>query len=271
MIRVVVCQLPLGRNSLTLNEKLRILRKGADFVCMPEYFLIPEDSVDYTQLADAYDQNIEYLARLSSDLNTTIIGGTIVLRTSHGMYNTCLVFSRGYRIGSYRKVFPTVREREKGICPGDSFTSWNVDGIRIGVLICADVLHPECFKEMERLNADIVFVPTTSPRKPDETIEDKRSRDQNIFVRGAHSAGSYVVKACATGVVFGNRLQGRSLISAPWKLLWNVPPESEMSSIIQSYDLDMDQLRHYRRKRLIEQYVAELDTGKDSQVPPLAR
>jgi predicted amidohydrolase len=258
MIRVVICQLPIRERGLTLEEKLSIIKKGADIVCLPEYFLMPADSTDYSLLASKYDWNVEYLARLSRDLNTTIVGGTVAVRTGDRMYNTCFVFSKGYRIGSYRKVHPTVREREKGISQGELVSSWNVNGVRIGVLICADVLHSESFEEMKRQNVDIVFVPTTSPYRPLDTVEDKAKRDGEIFVEGAMTAKSYVVKTCATGSIFGKRLQGRSLVAAPWELLWNVFPESESRSIIHSYDLDIDKLREYKRSAMIDRVMSKL-------------
>lgn len=258
MIRVVICQLPLEQEGLTLRQKLDIIKRGADFVCLPEYFLIPKGSVNHTEFALKYDQNVRYLARLSKDLNTTLIGGSIPVKTNGSMYNASFVFRKGYRIGSYRKVHPTVGEMEKGISPGKSFSSWKIDGVRIGVLICADVLHPECFEEMERQSVDILFVPTTSPFKPDEPPQVKDKRDKSIFVKGAQTARSYVVKTCATGMLFGKRLQGRSLIASPEGLLWNVFPNAESESIIQTCDLDIDSLLELRRKDLIKRFVARM-------------
>jgi len=258
MIRVVICQLPIGQEGLTLRQKLEIIKRGPDFVCLPEYFLMPRDSTDYSRFALAYDRNVEYLAKLSKDLNTTLIGGSIVMKTDSNMCNTSFVHRKGFRIGNYRKVFPTVSEMEKGISPGDTFSSWMIDGARIGILICADVLHPECFEEMEKQQVDIIFVPTTSPFRPDDTLESRKKRDEGIYVRAAQTSKSYIVKTCATGSIFGKKLQGRSLVAAPWGLLWNVFPESESDSIIHTFDLNMDDLIELRRKEMIQRLVAKL-------------
>ncbi len=258
MIRVVICQLPVGQEGLTLRQKLEVIKRGPDLVCLPEYFLLPRESTNYSRHALEYDRNVQYLARLSKDLNTTLIGGSIAMKTNSHMYNTSFVFRKGYRVGSYRKVFPTVGEMEKGIAPGDTFTSWKIDGVRVGILICADVLHPECFEEMAKQRVDIIFVPTTSPYRPDDTAESKKKRDEGIFVRGAEIAKSYIVKSCATGTIFGKKLQGRSLIAAPWGLLWNVFPESESDSVIHSFDLRIDDLAELRRREMIQRLVAKL-------------
>ncbi|MFH1893662.1 MAG: carbon-nitrogen hydrolase family protein [Candidatus Zixiibacteriota bacterium] len=258
MIRIVLCQLPIGNGALTLRHKLEIMKRGADFVCLPEYVFIPPGSKDYSAYAAEYERNILYLAKLSKDLNTTLIGGSIVMRSSKGMHNTSFVFSRGYRIGCYSKVYPTVGEMEKGIMPGKTFSSWNIGGVRVGVLVCADVLHPESFDEMGKQEVDIIFVPTTSPHLPDDTLEAKNKRDEELFVKGAHAARSYVAKTCAVGSIFGKKLQGRSLITSPEKLLWNVFPESESEPIIHSYDLDISNLQQYRRKEMIARHVMML-------------
>jgi predicted amidohydrolase len=261
IVRVVVCQLPLGQAGLTLRQKLAILRHGGDFVCLPEYFMIPPDSTNYAKFADRYDANIDHLAKLSGDLNATLIAGSIVARSAGKLYNTCFVFSHGYRIGAYQKMFPTVGEMERGISQGSSFASWTIDGIRVGVLLCADVLRPESFDEMGRRQVDVTFAPTISPYKPDDTPEEKQKRDEGIYVRGASNSGSYVVKVCATGCVFGKRLQGRSLVAAPWKLLWGVPSQYESTPIINSVDLDIDRLREHRRRALIERLVTDARTA----------
>ncbi len=258
MIRVVICQLPIGQEQLTLRQKLEIIKRGADFVCLPEYFLIPAGSSNFSQYALVYDRNVEYLAKLSKDLNTTLIGGSIVMKTNGGMYNTSFVFRKGFRIGSYRKVYPTVREMEKGISPGTAFSSWRIDGVRIGILICADVLHPECFEEMERQQVDVIFVPTTSPFRPDDTPDEKGKRNEGIYVKGAQISRSYIVKTCATGSIFGRKLQGRSLIAAPWGILWNVFPDSESEPIIHSCDINIDDLAELRRREMIRRLVAKL-------------
>jgi len=255
MIRVVVCQLPIGQGRLTLRQKLAIRRYGADFVCLPEYFLMPKNSIDYSLFAASYNRNIEYLARLSRDLQTILIGGTIVTNMRGSYQNTAFVFENGYRVGSYSKVYPTVGECEKGIAPGKSFVSWKVDGIRIGVLICADVLHHEAFTELGEHSVDIIFSPTLSPYRPDDTVEARQKRDNDIFVRGANTAGSFIVKTCAIGRVFGKPLRGRSLIASPWKLLWKVPVEFEEKDMIYGFDLDITRLQEFRRKSLIERIV----------------
>ena len=164
-------------------------------------------------------------------------------------YNTSFIYKKGKNIGHYRKSFPTENEQRHKITPGEGFSLFNVDGLRISILICADALHPDSFRRLFESKPDIIFVPTTSPYKPHETIRDKFTRDQKIFVDGARRAGSYIIKCCAVGVLWGGMLQGRSLAAAPWGVLSRSAPDEENKKRILSIILDIAELREYRNKQ----------------------
>jgi predicted amidohydrolase len=150
-------------------------------------------------------------------------------------------------MGDYRKQFPTRREQERGIVPGDGPGVWTVGPVRIGVAICADCLYPETFAAYAAEQIDILFVPNASPYKPDESVQDKFGRDERIFVDGAKRAGAYLVKTCGVGTLFGGRLQGRSLVAAPWGVINRVPPEEEDRAQVITANLSLDELHEFRR------------------------
>lgn len=102
---------------------------------------------------------------------------------------------------------------------------------------------------MRAFKPDIIFVPTTSPFRGDETVKEKYARDHDIFVRGAALSGAYIVKCCAIGYLWGGRLQGRSLIAAPWGIISRINPEDESRERILSAILDIQELRDFRRKQ----------------------
>jgi len=93
-----------------------------------------------------------------------------------------------------------------------------------------------------------VFIPTTSPYRPEDSLSQKHDRDQKYFVAGAEVAGAYVVKTCGAGSIFGHRLQGRSLIAAPWGVVNRVEPLDEDSVRILTETLDIAELREFRRR-----------------------
>ncbi|GAB4326819.1 MAG: carbon-nitrogen hydrolase family protein [Candidatus Zixiibacteriota bacterium] len=246
MISVAAFQAPLG-GGLTLEDKLHLIRQRPDVVCLPEYFFVRPTDQSYDDSVPLLESRLAELKHLSKDLGCTVIGGTMPHPVNGGYGNIATVFNRGTVVGSYQKVNPYGREEQRGIVPGSEYRVFEVDGFRLGILICADVLNSESFSALARLNADVIFVPTVSPRRPSDTIFEKDHRDISIFVAGAQRACAYVVKTCGIGSLFGGDLQGRSGIFAPWGILRRVPPDCEEKKLILNAVLDIDEIREFKR------------------------
>jgi N-carbamoylputrescine amidase len=218
-----------------------------DFVCLPEYFFVGNGDVTYADGAARIPDQQQRLAFLSRDLGCTVIGGTMAHPVDGGYANISSVYSRGENIGRYQKVNPHGREEQRGIIPGRDYRIFEIAGVRVGILICADVLTPDSFASMGRLEADVIFIPTVSPYRPADTLLEKDRRDAEIFVAGAQRARAYVVKTCGVGALFGGRLQGRSGIFAPWGILQRVMPDHEDRKVILTEVLDIDEIREFKR------------------------
>lgn len=232
-----------------MDDNLLIFKQHPDFVILPEYYNV--DPLRRDTLRNSHDAYkwLDYCRTLSDRFNTTLIAGTAVEAAGKRFYNTCSVFSHGRAMATYRKRHPTVNERKNSISPGQEHVLFEIDGVFISVLICADVLQPSNFDALRPLGPDLVFIPTTSPYKPDETLRDKMSRDKDIFMDGARRSGSYVIKCCAVGRLWGGRLQGRSLVAAPWSVITRIPPDEEDRRRILSVVVDISELREFRTKQ----------------------
>ena len=248
LIKVVAAQIELGR-TLGLEENLMIFKQRPDFLCLPEYFLVEKSSPDFARSALRIKENIQYLQSLSDGLSTCLIGGSVVEAEGDSLYNSCYIFNQGRLVGRYRKLNPVEGEMNKGILPGDRLFTAVVDDVKIAVLICADALNIGIFEELARHKIDIIFIPTTSPFQPGETKLEKFKRDNDIYVRGAETASSYIVKCCAVGTLFGKKLQGRSLVASPWGIIRRVEPHAEQSENLMSLVLDIEELRDFRKKK----------------------
>lgn len=254
--KVTIVQCEVGRQ-LTRDENLLIFKQRPDFVIFPEYYNVdPERRDTARNSGEAYDR-LQYCQTLSDRFHTTIIAGTAISSLAGKFYNTCYIYSRGEFIGSYYKVNPTENERKHGISAGSSFDQFEIDGVRFSIMICADVLTPDNFVQIRAHEPDIVFIPTTSPLKPDETIREKFARDNSIFIDGALAAGCFLVKCCAIGNLWGGALQGRSLVTAPWGILNRISPEEESRPRMLSIILDIDELREFRRKKELASHTQQ--------------
>ena len=189
MITVTALQLPLGRG-VTLEDKLHLIRRRPDFLCLPEYSFVRPSDHDYSDGNALLDDRLAALADLSRELGCAVIGGTLPHQVDGGYANIATVFNRGAVVGSYQKRNPYGREEQRGIIPGSEFRVFDIEGIRVGVLICADVLSKDSFAAMGRLGAEVIFVPTVSPHRDDDTMFEKDRRDASIFVVGASSVFS---------------------------------------------------------------------------------
>lgn len=248
--KVVIVQCEVGRE-LSLDENLTIFKQKPDFVILPEYFNADPKFRDTGHNSLNISKHLKYCGVLAERFETILIAGTAIESDGNKFYNTCYIFNGSDIAGKYRKTNPTENERINQISPGKNQTLIDIKGLRISILICADVLNPGNFDCLRDLRPDIVFIPTTSPYKAKENEKDKFARDKNIFVDGAQRCGAYIIKCCAVGELWGGKLQGRSLVAAPWGVLNRVAPQDEDKERIISTTLDIDELREFRAKQSI--------------------
>ncbi len=123
--------------------------------------------------------------------------------------------------------------------PGHEYRAIKLNDIRVGLLICADVLYPSSFSNIAGLRPDLIVVPVTAPYRDGESIEDKFKRDQKLFVEGAKKAGCPVIKVSSVGRIAGRKLQGRSLIATPEKIIFRVAPEKESEPILKIMEMSL--------------------------------
>ncbi|MFZ1682881.1 MAG: nitrilase-related carbon-nitrogen hydrolase, partial [Candidatus Zixiibacteriota bacterium] len=144
LIKIVAVQANLGEK-LSLEEKMHILRQRPDFVCLPEYFLINQATTDFRRAGLSFQENIDYLTKLSEELSVCLVAGTVVEPDDDRLFNTCYVIDSGTIVGSYRKRRPVPGELANGISAGDRGVILDVQDTRIALLICGDVFSPELY------------------------------------------------------------------------------------------------------------------------------
>lgn len=117
-----------------------------------------------------------------------------------GHYNTSmLISSKGKLIGKYRKTHipasssPLINADEKYYFkPGDSLPVFEMDGLKIGMLICFDRTFPEAWRTLALKGAEIVFVPVCSWGLRGDAFQTElqiRALENQIFVVAVNKAG----------------------------------------------------------------------------------
>jgi predicted amidohydrolase len=227
-VRIGIHQAEPG-SGITVRERDAYREAGVEILVLPEYFWVRPGDRDHLDAARHHDEDLEDLRYLTRGEDWVVIGGTVVEPREATFHNACPVFHREKEIGRYRKIHLMPGEARHGITPGHDFEVLETLGLRLAPVICADVLYPDTFERVAALRSDLILAPMSSPYRPDDTPEDKDTRDREIFLRGAASARAPIVKAGGTGNLFGRPLQGRCLVATPQALHFRTPFDEEAS------------------------------------------
>jgi predicted amidohydrolase len=238
-IKVILYQKSLGI-PITRSDIREMKEYDPHFVCFPEYFFVNQRLGNHGQSIHNQNLQIKRIMLLSKELDSVIIGGTMPELADEVMYNTTYVYKNGIELGSYRKKNLFFAEVGK-ITPGNELKIFSAYGFNFGVLICADVFHDESFQFMKEHGARIIFSPTFSLIKPDEPVEEKFKRDNDIYVRGAGIADSVIVKVCGVRSDYKTFLQARSLVADKNEVLYRVKPEEEHTQLIIKREITIDE------------------------------
>lgn len=216
----------------------KLLAEPPDILALPEYYFVTTGDDSVVESSFRSERIIEELKKLSSALGCILVGGSVVEHVDGNLYNRSYLLDSGLIIGFYDKIHPYDNEGRGLIKEGLEYKVFDVRGIRVGILICADVLFRESFENIRGLRPDLIFVPTTSPYRSAESAGIKFARDKRLFAIGARIADSIIFKVCGSGSVAGHRLQGRSLIASPGKIHWRIEPEFEDRAALIIADLN---------------------------------
>jgi len=146
---------------------------GADLAVFPELFLGGYTTAGLEELAvDPGGAEILRVARAARENSTAVIVGAPE-RFGGGYANSALYIDRGGTVaGVYRKTHLFGSERGAFV-QGDDLLVVNLDGLRVGLMICFDVEFPEVARSLAWAGADLL-VTISANMEPFE-------RDHHVF------------------------------------------------------------------------------------------
>ncbi len=166
-MRIASCQFPVSSDvkenyrwikSQILEAKL----KKADIVHFPECALSGYPGSDMTSL-DNFDWDELFRATdsvmaLAKELKISVLLGSMHrLSGSNKPHNSLyLINSEGEIADRYDKRFCTGGDL-KYFSPGDHFVTFNINGVKCGLLICYDIRFPELYRQYRKSGADVIF------------------------------------------------------------------------------------------------------------------
>lgn len=197
---------------------------------LPEYFYKPVETPP-RDVRDAVETVEDAVLSATEGIEGAIVA-TVPERRDGALYNTAIAAEDGEVRLRQRKIRPTEKEREGGVHASKGLAVAEVQDLRLGVLVCADVLALDLLEAVAALEPDVVAVPVLSPNREADITQAART---SVFVARAWDLGAYVVKA---GGFHEPAVVGRSLITAPWGLLADAPGDFETALLSAPYDAD---------------------------------
>jgi len=197
-----------------------------DVVCFSEmmtgpYFCRVYDD-DYFNMAEPVPGRTSELFAAEARKHNVNILATAFEECDGSYYNTAFLLSAdGEMIGKYRKTHvpastsTLINSDEKYYFkPGDELPVFELNGIKVGILICFDRSFPETFRVLALKGAEIVFVPVCSWGPRADAFQSElqvRAMENMLFVVAVNKAGFEQVE----GEDGGREHFGRSCVIGP--------------------------------------------------------
>lgn len=214
-MRIAMLQMPVGNcKEENLDTACQYIRQaagnGADIAVLPEMFNCPYTSDYFRRFAEPEGAlSWQRISQCAAELNIYVVAGSIPESADGKIYNTSFVFGKdGQPLARHRKMHlfdidvkggQVFRESDT-FTAGDSVTTFEANGVKIGVCICFDFRFPELARLMALDGVQIIIVPaafnmTTGPLHW-ETMFRQRATDNQVFTVGVaparDTAGVYV-------------------------------------------------------------------------------
>jgi predicted amidohydrolase len=183
MLRLATCQFPVSADvrangELVRNQMRQASEQGADLIHFPECALSGYAGADFSSTKDldwdALYAETEAVLALARELKVwVVLGSTHRLSGDHKPHNCLYVISpEGTIIDRYDKRFCTSGDL-KHYSPGDHFVTFEVNGVRCGLLICYDIRFPELYREYQKLGVRLMLHSFYNARQKPGSIHPK--------------------------------------------------------------------------------------------------
>ncbi|HRE79473.1 MAG TPA: carbon-nitrogen hydrolase family protein [Opitutaceae bacterium] len=182
-VRVATCQFPVSAQvsenaEWILRQIAEAREKGADVVHFPETALSGYAGVDHASLETfSWDLQREQLQRILAAAAEhrvwVVLGATHRLSAPNKPHNSLYLISpQGVIVDRYDKRFCTNVDLVH-YSPGDHFVTFDLNGVKCGLLICYDVRFPELYRQYAKQGVQLMFHSFYNARGSKDSIHPK--------------------------------------------------------------------------------------------------
>lgn len=248
-----------GKLEENLSHILKRLEKvNADLIVLPElpfsgyYFKNRNEVAELAQdVKDSYI--VDSLVKLCKKQNIHIVTG-FAEKYQNKLFNSALLIGKKGVIHTYRKLH-LFNEEKFWFDPGDvPLSVQEINGVKIGMMICWDWIYPEVARKLAVMGADIICHPSNLVLPWCQYTMVSRSMENNVFTVTANRFGS---DKREHGEI---RFTGKSQIAAPkGKVIHNAKSQKEEMfiteiNIVEARDKKMTAHNDILKERRIKYY-----------------
>ncbi len=184
-----------GAKAANLNRIREVIRGHQDI----ELWILPElctTGYQFISLAEANKlaepfpggTTAALLRELSATQQTAIITG-VAEKGSSRPYNSAVLFDQGHYRGSYRKIHLFADEKRWFAAGQDPPPLFEVQGVKIGLMICFDWLFPEICRRLALQGAQMIAHPANLVLPYCQDAMLTRSIENRVFTATANRIG----------------------------------------------------------------------------------
>jgi len=250
-VAVFQCDLAGADTETRLARLHHVMQQAqADLLLCPELFMSGYHVGDrIPHLAEGQDG--PFARRVAEIARTT---GTAVAygypEAAEGrIYNSALCIGRdGETLANHRKLVIPPGPEVAHFTAGDGLTLFDLDGIRMALLICYDIEFPEAARAVSAAGAEVILAPTALAAQWSVVAE-------RVIPARAFENGSHIVYANHAGTESGLEYAGSSVILDP---IGGDQARAGTTDTVITAILDRDQVHHARARLPYLRDVADL-------------
>jgi predicted amidohydrolase len=261
-LRIAILQMDIAfgdpvANRATAREWIaRAMEQETDLIVLPEMWNTGYSLTNITEIADrAGAETIELMSALAKQYNVNILAGSVADLRDGDVYNTTYLFNRqGDVVGDYSKIHLfRLMDEEKYLQAGDRVGLFELEGLKLGSMICYDIRFPELARTLSLGGAQILFLPAEWPHP-------RLNHWRHLQIARAIENQMFVVSTNRVGKAGETEFFGHSMVIDPWG---EILLETDDQAGIHHVTVDLSVVPEIRsRIPIFEDRRPDLYTGK---------
>ncbi|RUT78493.1 nitrilase-related carbon-nitrogen hydrolase [Ancylomarina longa] len=196
-MKIAVIQFaPAFGNLNATIEKLKVLflqAKGADLIVLPELANSGynfESKLQAMEFSETAEESIylEFLQKQCKEYNFVIASGFLE-REAVDLYNSAIIIDTNGIIGKYRKLHLFMKEKLIFKAGNLGLPIFELNGVKIGMLVCFDWMFPEVWRKMALKGVDLILHPSNLVLPYAQTVIPSYALLNRIFIATANRIG----------------------------------------------------------------------------------